>query len=358
MIEHGVIFVKLFNTIIFLSGLLLFAVGCSDEADKPVTQLEKTQQTLAGTWFFDCWLDGDTDRFYESWEDRYLGQSNFEFVLTLYDNDDCSSNAVARVVFSGTYTLSGPIQASTDSNPTKMVSAWKINYDVENADIQGNKLIANAGINIHRFGLYYDLIHVDGNIKYDGKMDSLEVNRPTELIYTSDRVEKLLNIDLQPSPAYDTVNLASEFVGEWDDGCYNDGQSDGAEEYTELSLLRFPTQDTIEFEGSLWTDSGCKGSFVASLILTGTFSIYDTLQTANTDVTAAIIEISLAADTIYSGDPAAAGSLPYTSAAGKTSYMLVFYDANYDMLFYGGWREHALEELPDDFEWSLNRYGG
>lgn len=340
--------------------LIALSIGCSenDKPEKPISDKQKTLNELVGTWSTDCSPDFNAS-FFRNLEERYTA-TTFELITTLHDSDNCSDNAIAQEIIKGTYQLQNSVDVilNVPAGKNESIKAWEIDYTVDDVVLSGNALMMLPGDKFFVVGNdYYNTISLNGNIKYDGIYESEKSQRPIQLDYSQERTTDLINATIQAPPVYDTANLPSQFIGDWFDDCYNDFETDGAEEYGEESLVSIQTANTIVFDTAIWTQEDCAGEMVAGLALSGTFTVIDTFTTAISNVNASIVEITFNPTVdYYFGDQLAADkSMPYAGNAGGSFYMLMFYESSYDLLFTGGFLEPNQNFLPDDFSWVMTR---
>ena len=341
--------------------LIVLSIGCSenDKPEKPISEKQKTLNELMGTWSTDCSPDFNTT-FFRNLEERYTA-TTFELIATLHDSDNCSENAIAREVVQGTYQVleSVDVILNVPAGKNESIKAWEIDYTVKDVVLSGNALTLLPGDQFFVVGNdYYNTISLKGNIKYDGIYEFEKSLRPITLDYSQQRTTDLINAAIQTPPVYDTANLPSQFIGNWFDECYNDSETDGAEEYGEESLIIIPTANTIVFDTAIWTQEDCGGDMVAGLALSGTFTVIDTFTTDISSVNASIVEITFnpTVDYYFGEKLVADKSMPYAGDAGGSFYMLMFYESSFDLLFTGGFLEPSQNFLPDDFDWVMTRF--
>ncbi len=345
-----------------LIGFVLFVVvflgGCpnavEDASDTP-TAPERFATSLAGTWAdLDCWLDGNTQIFHRGREDVFTEDRTFKVVRSMYSGPSCNTNPVARITYFGTFIIGKEVVVPFLQNPGKKVAAREIDYRFERFEIEGHRVAAQTMLGLVTPNTYYDINYVEGDFRYEGNNgfgESVAV-RSTQLDDDYKRTSGLMGKTAIPSPNLDTALVVGSLAGTWDDGCFKD--SDLANSYQNYHFT-FAVPSTVTVKSALWSTADCTGTEKASVTFNGTFTLVDNVVTAVSKANAARVKFTLGAGAVTGADPAAVARLP-TGLAGDT-YFLVFYDATYDLFFYGGWFEDSLAVLPADIQYGIAKLG-
>lgn len=348
-----------YRSIGFVLFVIVFLGGCpnavEDASDAP-TAPERFATSLAGTWIdLDCWLDGNTQIFHRGREKVFTEGKTFKVVRSMYGSSSCNTDPVARVTYFGTFIVGKEVVVPFLENPGKKVAAREIDYRFERFEVEGHRVAAQTMLGLAAPNTYYDINYVEGDFLYDGNNGFSEsvAARSTQLDNDYKRASGLMGKTAIPSPNLDTALVAGSLAGTWDDGCFKDSQSAG---FYQDYRFTFAVPNTVTVKSSLWSTSDCTGNETASITFSGTFTLVDNVVTAVSRANAARVKFMLGAGVVAGNAALAAASLPSTELVGE-KYLLIFYDATYDLFFYGGWFEDSLAALPADIEYGIAKLG-